>query len=552
MPDPLSPGTPETRHRIMAHASSRSWLLLAVSLLAGAAQLAPAQMPAAAPTRAQVLETMKRATRFMVEEVSTSGGYVWAYLPDLSRRWGEMEVRPSMVWVQPPGTPTMGHLFLDAYHATGDEYYYRAADKVAGVLIAGQHPSGGWNYVIDTAGEASLQEWYDTVGKNGWRLEEFHHNWRNATFDDGGTSQSAALLLRLYLERRDPLIKAALDRAIRFVLDSQYPMGGWPQRFPLKREFTRHGKPDYTSFITLNDDVASGNIEFLTLCYQALGDTALLEAIHRAMGAFVTLQQRAPQAGWALQYTTDLKPAGARTFEPTALATHTTGAAIEHLLTFYEWTGDAKYLARIPEAFAWLESVRLPPDVAAIAGGGRTHPTFVEVGTNTPLYVHRRGSNVVNGEYYVDRDPHNTIGHYSSFRFVDVARLRRRYEQAKAAPPDGGSKDSPLRAPTKALPRFFEAAAPRPGRPEPREPLEVRVSRIVSSLDELGRWVADLGSVSHPFKGDGPKTVAAGDFARTNVGDDSDTSPYRSEGVAGISTSLYIRNMAELIRFVTK
>src|SRR5512137_133369 len=70
------------------------------------------------PTRGQVLDTMKRATTFMVEKVSTEGGYVWNYLPDLSRRWGEMEARRTMIWIQPPGTPSMGHLFLDAYHAT--------------------------------------------------------------------------------------------------------------------------------------------------------------------------------------------------------------------------------------------------------------------------------------------------------------------------------------------------------------------------------------------------------------------------------------------------
>lgn len=75
---------------------------------------------AQAQSREEIERTMKRATRFMVEEVSTNGGYVWSYLPDMSRRWGELEAKPSMIWVQPPGTATMGHLFLDAYHATGD------------------------------------------------------------------------------------------------------------------------------------------------------------------------------------------------------------------------------------------------------------------------------------------------------------------------------------------------------------------------------------------------------------------------------------------------
>ena len=42
-----------------------------------------------------VLEAMKRATRFMVEEAAVNGGYVWSYLPDFSRRWGELEASPT-------------------------------------------------------------------------------------------------------------------------------------------------------------------------------------------------------------------------------------------------------------------------------------------------------------------------------------------------------------------------------------------------------------------------------------------------------------------------
>ena len=61
------------------------------------------------------------------DKVAYRGGYVWAYLPDFSRTWGEMEAKRTMLWVQPPGTATMGHAYLDAYHATGDEQFWRAA-----------------------------------------------------------------------------------------------------------------------------------------------------------------------------------------------------------------------------------------------------------------------------------------------------------------------------------------------------------------------------------------------------------------------------------------
>jgi hypothetical protein len=134
---------------------------------------------------------MKRATQFMRERCAVNGGYVWAYAADFSRRWGEMEAFPSMIWIQPPGTATIGHLYLDCYHASGDEFYYESAVEVARCIIAAQHPSGGWNYLHDFAGEESAQRWYDTIGKNGWRLEEFHHYYGNATFDDAGTSEAS-------------------------------------------------------------------------------------------------------------------------------------------------------------------------------------------------------------------------------------------------------------------------------------------------------------------------------------------------------------------------
>jgi len=501
-------------------------------------------VPAAAqPSREQVLSTMKRATTFMVEKVSTEGGYVWSYLPDFSRRWGELEAGKTMIWIQPPGTAMMGHLFLDAHHATGDEYYYEAAAKTARALIRAQHPSGGWNYVADFAGEKSLQAWYDTIGRNAWRLEEFQHNWGNATFDDGGTAESATFLLRMFLEKRDATFRLALDKAIQFVLDSQYPVGGWPQRFPLKNEFSHHGLPDYTSFITFNDDVAAENMDFLLLCYQALGEERVLEPIRRGMHAFLVMQQPAPQAGWGLQHTLDLKPAGARTYEPRALVTHTTAANVDLLIKFYRLTGETKFLGRIPEAIAWLESVALPRGVAP---DGMTHPTFVEPGTNRPLYVHRAGSNVFNGRYYVDGNPKDTITHYSSFRRIDVAGLRQRYEEARALSPAALAKASPLAPGAKAarVPPFFVVNSS--GRPTPP------VGSVISTLNTEGYWRSPLGTNSHPYRGDGTPAPAEGDFSRTLVGDASDTSPYRDEEIEGISTTAYIRNMSVLIRALTK
>jgi len=489
-------------------------------------------VPAAAQDRTEIERTMRRATGFMVERVAYRGGYVWSYLPDMSRRWGEIEARPSMIWVQPPGTATMGHLFLDAWHATGDPYYYRAAAAAADALIRGQHRSGGWNYFIDFAGPASTRRWYATIGRNAWRMEEFQHYSDNATFDDAGTSEAMQLLLRIYLERRERKYRAPLDRAIGFVLDSQYRNGGWPQRWPPDDRY-----PAYASYITFNDDVAAENIRFLLMVYRSLGEARVRPAILRAMNVFLLTQQQPPQPGWGLQYRLDLRVAGARSYEPRALVTHTTAANIRQLMNFYRLTGERRFLARIPEALDWLESLRLPPDPAR---RGRDFPTFIEIGTNRPLYVHRRGSNVVNGAYYVDYSPQAPLGHYSAYRAIDIAALRRELADVRAGPGLGAPGHAPL-------PLYFvteldagsDLNASAGGTP----------AELIRTLNAEGWWPTPLAATSNPYRGPGPATPVAGDYRTTRVGDDSDTSPYIAERpVTGISTATYIANMARLIR----
>jgi PelA/Pel-15E family pectate lyase len=515
--------------------------MLKVRFLALALLATICAAPAAAQSRAEIERAMKRATSFMVDEVATNGGYVWSYLPDMSRRWGEIEATPSMIWVQPPGTATMGHLYLDAYHATGDEYYYQAAEKVAGALIRGQHRSGGWHYFIDFAGPAATRHWYETIGKNAWRMEEFQHPADNATFDDMGTSEAAQFLLRIYLEKQDPKYRPALERAVSFVLESQYPVGGWPQRWPFDPDY-----PAYQKLITFNDDVAAENVKFLLMAYQHLGDARALDAITRGMNIYLLTQQAAPQAGWALQYTLDLKPAAARTYEPNALHTAGTAGNVEQLMDFYRLTGDGRFLARIPEALDWLESVRLPEGQGQ---GNRRFPTFVEIGTNKPIYVHRRGSNVVNGEYYWDYSPQATLGHYSAFRAIDVARIRREYEALKAMPVAEATKDSPLLAANaRPLPRYFVSGG-MVGSDLNAGAVTATPRELIRALNAQGWWPTPLRATSNPYKGDGSPTPAPGDYRTTHVGDETDTSPYTTDRpVTGISTATYMANMVKLIQ----
>lgn len=508
----------------------------------------------AGPSREAVLATMKQATGFMTGNVACQGGYCATYLGDLSRRWGEMESTATQIWIQNPGTPLMGQLFLDAYHATGDEAYYEAAAGAARALVAVQHPRGGWNYLADMAGEASLRMWYQTVGKNAWRLEEYQRYHGNATFDDDTTIEAARFMHRIAREKNDPAFVEAFRKALSFVLESQYPNGGWPQRFPPSATLlsspsatgsSKDAVADYTGCITYNDGVSADNLEFLIEVYGLTGEARLLEPIRRGMAAFLLTRGRPPQAAWGLQHdAATLLPSAARSYEPRAYVTSTTAGNIGSLLRYHRLTGERKYLEAIPEALDWLDSVRLPTELQ----GRGTHPTFVEVGTQLPLFIHRKGSNAINGRYYADQDPEGTIQHYSSFRRIDVAGLRTRYREALNSQGESLVRESPLRpdAPRRAMARYVMVTV---GREGPAD--EERAARAVATLAPAGYWPAELRQTSNPFRGDGPGEVAAGDFGTTAVGDAHDTSPYPAPApVQGISVAVYVQHMGALIRYL--
>lgn len=566
-------------------------LTAALGVCAALLGLPRAASAQAGPTREEALAAMKKAAGFMLDRASHRGGFVWSYRPDLSRRWGEMEASETIVWFQNPGTSLMGHAFLDAYHATGDEYFYRCAVRVARTVIRAQHVTGGWHYNYDFAGEASLRTWYSTIAAQGWRLEEFLHYFGNATFDDGVTSQASTFLLRMYLEKRDIEFRWPLVKAIRFIVNSQYPNGGWPQRYPLVPDDAfvyKTTKPGYTNFITLNDGVAQENMEFLTAAYQTLGYRWVLPTIHRGMALFPKLMGTGMHPAFSLQYAIDADgstrspnaatgasgvwASGARTYEADGWATHTTYNALYNLLTFAQIDPERRdaYLARFDEAIAWLQARALPATYAN-KPANMTHCTFVEFDSNDCLFVHRLGSNIVNGEYVINKDSTSFITHYNIWRNLNPTTLVNRrntimgqtVEQLKAA--------SPLYADGLVLPRYYSFSDPElenitGGTGLPATPVSAATaSDAVTTLTAEGYWLTNIPEVSNPYAGPGPSTRPAGTdsyltspYATRYVGDEFDTSPY-APGTSGpgspeqgITTTNFKNRFGNLMQWIVQ
>ncbi|MGC3971822.1 MAG: hypothetical protein QM775_32115 [Pirellulales bacterium] len=145
------------------------------------------------------------------EQVASHGGYVYHYSPDLSVRWGEGLATKDQIWVQPPGTPTVGFAFTSAYQATGDQAHLDAARAAARALMHGQLKSGGWTNFVD----------FDPASKRvGNYLRGGGHKKGNnfSTLDDGITP--AALRFLMYLDYVQEFKDAELHAAVTTGLDA--------------------------------------------------------------------------------------------------------------------------------------------------------------------------------------------------------------------------------------------------------------------------------------------------------------------------------------------
>jgi PelA/Pel-15E family pectate lyase len=464
---------------------------------------------AAQPKEKEILNAMKKATDFMMNNVSCRGGFVWKYSSDLSDQWGEVPARKTMIWVQDPGTIGVGMMLLDAYKTTGNIEYLRFAEKVASALIWGQHPAGGWHYFIDFD-MTGVQKWYDEVLSKCWGWEEYYHYYNNCTYDDSVTSGATKFLLELYMLTLDPQYRVPLLKAIDFILESQYSNGAWPQRYPLKYNHPHDDHPDYTSYYTYNDNVIQDNIYLLLEAWEKLGNEEYKKAAYRGMDFVIISQLPAPQAGWGQQYDMNMNSAASRSYEPASVMPGQTRQCIRDLINFFRITGNKKYLRGIPDAIEWLENSYLPESHKQ--NDSVTHATFYELVTNKPLYAHREGTSIETGRYWIDYEPKNFPGHYGMQGRIDIDAIKKEYARALDQTSDEVIQEYKLK---KSLPKRIPKVDPE------------NLNKIISGMDKRGIWVEEI---SIP-----------------NYKDLVHNSPKKLQG---INTRTYIRNMQLMINYL--
>jgi hypothetical protein len=307
--------------------------LLGLLALTCVFQVAAAQ-ESDAKLREEASAAMRKAAEFYRGKVAVRGGYVYYYSPDLKLRYGEGMATPTQVWVQPPGTPTVGLAFLAAHRATGERFYLDAAREAGEALLYGQLKSGGWQNCVDFDSRGRVNLYRN--GKGGGQ--------NNSTLDDGISQSAIQFMARLdeALEFNDAAVHESASIGLDALLKAQFANGAFPQVWtgpvpgaPVTKasypdyDWRTEGKvKDYWNMYTLNDGAAGTVSQALMVAADVYQEPRFLEALKR-LGDFLLLAQMPePQPAWAQQYSREMHPIWARRFEPPGVtgASHRTSS----------------------------------------------------------------------------------------------------------------------------------------------------------------------------------------------------------------------------------
>jgi len=406
--------------------------------------------------RDEALRALKKAATFYRDKVASHGGYVYYYSPDLQQRWGEGIPSVDTIFVQPPGTPTVGMAYLKAYAATGDKFYLEAGRAAAVALADGQLESGGWTQVIHFGPAKQLGKYRLRPGGS----------WNVSSLDDGQTQ--AALELLIHADQALGFMDAKIHDAAIYGLDAllkaQFPNGAFPQgwRDPVAAQPVLKAKfPDYDwrtegrvrnywDYYTLNDNLAGTVASTLIAAHQVYKDDRYRSAL-RKLGDFLILAQMPdPQPGWCQQYNYEMIPIWARKFEPPAITGWESQDVMRTLIRIARYTDDQKYLEPVPRALAFFKKCLLPNGKIA---------RYYEFQSNRPLYMDSR--------YQLTYDASAVPEHYGWIQDARFEDIDKAYQDARA-----GTSPSPLGRRQRASPELTD---------------EVR--KIIAALDADGRWI---------------------------------------------------------------
>lgn len=249
----------------------------------------------------------------------------------------------------------------------------RNAGHVEAVLSF-QLPVGGWSKSIDYTKGTRTPGMQWTTGGDPWHYAP--------TFDNRATIDELRFLAAVHEVAPSTKVKDALMRGIDYIIEAQYPNGGWPQNYPLEGV--------YNDFITLNDSAMLRVLAFLRDVGEGRDALALVDEARRTLaraaaerGNACLLRLQYKSTVWCAQYEPlTLAPAHARLFEPASLSG---GESVDVLVYLMSLPKTPERVKAIESAIAWFSSAKtFPPEKE---GEPPQWGRFYDLKSQQPIFV---------------------------------------------------------------------------------------------------------------------------------------------------------------------
>ncbi|HEV2761393.1 MAG TPA: pectate lyase [Pyrinomonadaceae bacterium] len=289
----------------------------------------------------------------------------------------------------------------DALKQKPEWYSTDEAVRVADNLLLYQRETGGWPKNVDMA---------KPLGESQKAAVVRERRETDSTIDNGATYTQLNYLARVYTARNLARHKEAFDKGLDFLLRAQYPNGGWPQYFPLRK--------GYYSHITYNDGAMVNVLRLLRDVARRKAPYAFVDEDRRqkseravALGVECILKTQVVVKGrltaWGAQHDElTLAPAPARKFEPVSLSGGESVGVVRFLMSVEN--PDARVVEAIERAVEWFREVKVtgvrwiekrdaskPGGFERVAVSDPAAPPlwarFYEIGTNRPVFLGRDG-----------------------------------------------------------------------------------------------------------------------------------------------------------------
>lgn len=281
------------------------------------------------------------------------------------------------------------------------------ARAVAANIVSFQTPAGGWGKNADRAGTPRQRGQHYVVDDVYPGTPSRADAWSYVgTIDNNATTSELRFLARVQAQAPGAEGNAYRDsflKGMRYLLNAQYPNGGYPQVYPLQG--------GYHDAITYNDNAMGSVLQLLAEIAAGQGDYAFVPAAlagearaanTRSVRLIVATQLVAGGArtGWCQQYDAlSAAPVGARNFEPIALASGESAGLMTLLMRLPDPAPDT--VAAVRNAAAWLQRAALrdiewtgkEPGVGrklvAKPGAGPLWSRFYDIATMKPIFGDR-------------------------------------------------------------------------------------------------------------------------------------------------------------------